>query len=415
MELSVEPEVSDELELSVEPEVSDELELSVEPEVSAEEAKESVKTKADSGSEIPECSAEERALREKILKTLRTYDQISLCTGENRPLDVIAYVLPYGCDAEIFFGCREANTRINAIGALCWNVPMGNEVAFTESREKLMPRLGYGIQQYSGQILAALAIARVPMNYRFPAGWATLSGEDDSEAGEETELELPELAADSETPTAPRGKKRFGIRNLVEFEQQNCRDGRDLSQTLIALSYYLPPDAKWESSDGETWSLERIVQNELDRPISAGDSTATNQLLGLICAIRCRKMRTHEPLSGQYARAESYMERFQKFVLDLQNSIGIWHPEFFLKKGMTPEQPTEMLIASGHILRWLVTAMPRNELNDPRIFKAVSIVNELLEYQLTYWDPANASGTEIEGVMAALHALTIYEKRRFKD
>ena len=299
---------------------------------------------------------------------------------------------------------------------------MGDESAFTSSRERLMPRLGYGIQQYSGQLLAALAIARVPIDYRFPAGWAELNENSENvnalpSANEPASLENTEEPSESYEELRsgmPRGKKRFGIQNLVEFEQKNCRWSRDLSQTLIALSYYLPPDAEWESGDGETWTLERLVKNELDRPVETGSSAATNQLLGLLCAIRCRQMRTGDaPLEGQYARAEKFLESWRTYVLDLQNEIGIWHPEFFLKKGVTPNRPTEMLLSSGHILRWLVTVTPRQELNDPRIFKAVSTIHELLEFQLMYWNPTNASSTEIEGIMAALHALAIYEKRRF--
>lgn len=380
---------------------------------------------------IPEITPEETALREKILTTLRIYDQISLCTEENRPIDVISYIIPYGCDAEIFFGPREENKKINAIGALCWNIPMGEESAFSNSKEKLVPRLGYGIQQYSGQLLAALAIARVPIDYRFPAAWASLDTENpENGKNEENEENADEANSkekenlnqqdnsnrdSSQTSSIPRGKKHFDVQDLVEFEKKNCRWEKDLSQTLIALSYYLPPDAEWVAGDGETWTLERIVQNELERPFELGEAASANQLLGLLCAIRCWQMHTnHAPLTDSGEKANAYLQRFQKFVLEIQNDIGVWHPEFFKKKGVTPNQPTEMLLASGHILRWLVTITPRSELNDPRIFKAVTTLNELLEYQLTYWDPSNASGTEIEGIMAALHALTIYEKRRFK-
>lgn len=366
---------------------------------------------------VPGFSTEELALRERIRKTLRVYSQISLCSEENRPIDVISYVIPYGCDAEIFFGCREANVRINAIGALCWNVPMGDESAFTNRRDKLMPRLGYGIQQYSGQLLAALALARVSIDYRFPAGWAVLEEESSAEALDiEKKVSKTEKSLNDAAFRKPRGKKRFGVRNLVEFEQKNCHWGRDLSMTLVGLSYYLSEEDVWENMDGEKWTLERLVENELKRPMSKGDSASTNQLLGLFCAIRCQQMRTkNAPLTGAFARADDYLKQFQKYVLELQNEIGIWHPEFFLKKGATPNQPTEMLISSGHILRWLASVTSREELANPQIFKAVSVVNELLEYQLAYWDPANASGTEIEGVMAALHALKIYEKRRFKQ
>jgi len=351
--------------------------------------------------------SEMQELREKIYKILKVYQSISLCTSENSPNDIIFYVMPFGCDAEVFLGSREANTHINAIGALCWNVPMKNSVAFTESTQKLMPRLGYGIQQYSGQLLAALAIARVPINYRFPAGWTKLEEDEKKPDDEQTVKNI-----ESNVPKLPKGKKNFAIRNLVEFEQKNCRWGNDLSLTLIGLSYYLEPDVEWVAGDDEKWTIERIVKNELDREMKLSESSATNQLLGLLCAIRCRKMALGEDsLTGEYKRAEIFMERYKNFILDLQNEIGVWHPKFFELKGVTPNQPTEMLEASGHILRWLVAYMPKSELKDERVFKAAKIVTELLEYQLTYWDPGNASGKEVEGIMAALHALTIYEKR----
>ncbi|MBR0191177.1 MAG: hypothetical protein IJQ31_03830 [Thermoguttaceae bacterium] len=358
--------------------------------------------------EVKTATAEEMAeLRGKIQEILKIYHFIGLSTVENSPNDIIFFIMPYGCDAEIFLGPREANTRINAIGALCWNVPMKNTVAFTGSTETLMPGLGYGIQQYSGQLLAAMAVARVPIDYRFPAGWSKLAGDDAKKDQEKSKKN-----SESNVPEVPKGKKNFEIRNLVEFEQKNCLWGRDLSLTLIGLSYYLEPDAEWEANDGEKWTLERIVKNELDREMKLDESSAVNQLFGLLFAIRCRKMQLgEESLTGEYKRADVFMGRYKKFILDLQNEIGVWHPKFFAMKGVTPNHATEMLEASGHILRWLVTEVPKKELKDERIFKAVKIVTELLEYQLTYWDPGNASGKEIEGIMAALHALTIYEKR----
>ncbi|MBQ9456131.1 MAG: hypothetical protein IJU53_10740 [Thermoguttaceae bacterium] len=393
-------EDSEEMEKSEESKTSNVLEIEQETDLEIP-----LEVEDTSEPEIRTVSTEEMEdLRGKIQTILKTYQHIGLSTAENSPNDIIFYVMPYGCEAEIFLGHREDNTRINAIGALCWNIPMKDSVAFTGSTEKLMPRLGYGIQQYSGQLLAAMAIARVPIDYRFPAGGAKTS-----DSGTKKE---PEMDVETNSPEIPKGKKNFEIRNLVEFEQKNCRWGRDLSLTLIGLSYYLEPDAEWEANDGEKWTLERIVKNELDRDAKLDDSSAVNQLLGLLCAIRCRKMKLgDEAITGEYKRADNFMESYKKFVLDLQNEIGVWHPKYFEMKGVTPNQPTEMLEASGHILRWLVAVTPKRELKDERIFKAVKIVAELLEYQLTYWDPGNASGKELEGVMAALHALAIYEKR----
>ena len=40
---------------------------------------------------------------------------------------------------------------------------------------------------------------------------------------------------------------------------------REYSWTLIALNRYLPTDATWTASDGQTWSIERLVETRRAR------------------------------------------------------------------------------------------------------------------------------------------------------
>ncbi|MDO4570949.1 MAG: hypothetical protein Q4D38_11230 [Planctomycetia bacterium] len=348
----------------------------------------------------PEYSPEDRARQSRILETLKIYEQIGMASDENSPAEIIAFIVPFGCDWDIYFGSREENEKLNAIAALCWGVPMRGELAFLRRDDRLVPRIGHGIQQYNGQLLAALAIARVRKDYCFPGAGAALGRETTAEDIEERK----------------RARKAFNVQNLVAFEQQNCRAGRDLSQTLIGLSYYLSFSDVWLNSDKEPWNLEKILYYELQRPMQAGDPSGTNQLLGLIYAVRCWKMRNAgAPTQGEFLRAERYLEKFREFAYSIQNSEGCWHPKFFLQKGSDPKNPLGMLVAGGHILRWLVAATPMEELDDPRLSRAVDAVERMLREHLTQWDPSSASQREIEGVAAALHALEVFEKRRFKD
>lgn len=326
-------------------------------------------------------TAEEESLLARIRRTLRIYRQTSLATQENSPSEIMLWILPFGCQAEIYRGCREEEDRINAIAALCWNIPMGEEVTFGGNSRQLLPRLGYGIQHTSGQLLATLAIARVPIDYPFPA------------AGNE---------------------RVFRVSDLVEFEKSRCVAGNDLSSILIGLSYYISPEETWEANDGEMWNLERIVRNELSRKVDAASPEITSQLLGLIYSLRCLRMRSVDITTGEFARAREYLQTFRQFAFSLQNEAGCWHPLFFTRKGAEANDFRGMLLASGPILQWLVAATPVEELSDPALQKAVSVVEALLYLHLEYWDPATASPREIEGVCAALHALVIYEKRYFK-
>ncbi|MDO4576170.1 MAG: hypothetical protein Q4D98_13260 [Planctomycetia bacterium] len=320
----------------------------------------------------------ENRLLKRIQRTLRIYRQISMATAENAPADIMAFIVPFGCKVEIYEGSREAENHINAIGALCWNVPMGEEVAFG-GKETLLPRVGYGVQHYPGQLLGTMAMARVSIRYRFPAG----------------------------------GNRSFTVEDLIGFEKERCQEGQDLSAVLIGLAYYTPWEATWETNDEEVWDLERVLRNELNRKVDLSEAESVRRLLGLTYALRCLKMHKKEPY-GEFLRAKKFIDAFRLHALSLTNAAGCWHPQYFAYKG-TSRDLTAMLISSGTILRWLVAATPVSELSDEKLQKAVSVVEALLYQHLSRWDASNASPREIEGVCAALHALALYQKRYFRQ
>ena len=64
----------------------------------------------------------------------------------------------------------------------------------------------------------------------------------------------------------------------------------DLSQKLIGLTDYVADDASWKNAAGETWSLERIVREELNRSSATYGPDVTRHLMGLTFAVErhCR-------------------------------------------------------------------------------------------------------------------------------
>ena len=59
---------------------------------------------------------------------------------------------------------------------------------------------------------------------------------------------------------------------MKDFLQQVQRDApRNLNQewswTLIGLTSYLPTDSTWTANDGQTWSIERLVQGEIEQDV----------------------------------------------------------------------------------------------------------------------------------------------------
>ena len=332
----------------------------------------------------PPLTASEKELAERINRTLEVYRKISLATDENRPSDIMLFAIPYGCKVGIYHGDRESEKSINAIAALCWNLPMHGQVTFNPASETLMPNFGYGIQRYPGQLLATFALSRVSVDYSFPAGSAD---------------------------TKKTSRRTYTVGDLIDTEKNRCREDADLSFVLIGLSYYLEPDAVWEDSDGTLWSLEKVVYHELTRKPSLRSSEITNQLLGLTCAVRCRKQRSDAPLSEVYLAAEKYLADYREFALRNMNEWNCWHPQYFEFRGISHRQRNEMFFASANILRWLVLDAPAQDLSDPRIMKALDVIERLAYDHVHRWNPCEASAQEMEGVSAALHAMMIYEKR----
>ncbi len=344
--------------------------------------------------EIVPLTEAEKILSSRLRRTLDIYRMISMATDENRPSDIMMFAIPFGCKVAVYDGCREAEEYINAIGALCWNYPMREQLTFNPAGDRLLPNLGYGVQRYQGQLLATFALSRVSANYTFPAH------------SSQTDIFLARTATSAEK--LPR--RSFTVMDLVEYEQKRCRQGTELSYALAGLSYYLPPDAVWKDADGNRWSLEKLLYHELNRPTNLGTADITNQLFGISCALRCRQQRVKMETSAVYLAAAKYLEDFREFALVHQNEWHCWHPRFFERKGIS-RQRDELFFASAHILRWLVMETPQEALSDPRIQSAVDILERFAFDHLTRWDPCVASAKELEGVMAALHAMTLYQRR----
>jgi hypothetical protein len=179
----------------------------------------------------------------------------------------------------------------------------------------------------------------------------------------------------------------------------------ELTFKLIALSYYLDSDATWENRHGEEWSIERLVRDEIASPIRGAACGGTHRLMGLSYCYIMRQIRG-EPIEGEYLRAQTYIHDYHKYALGLQNSDGSFSTQWFVRREARSDLERR-LQTTGHILEWLVFSLPIEMLDDPRTVKAVNYLSSLLiNYRNRDW--------EIGHLGHGLHALAIYDERRFK-
>jgi hypothetical protein len=276
-------------------------------------------------------------------------------------------IMVYGVDTPIVSGRR----RFNAISWLAGNNVCRGQRLLTVDRQGIAPRQGVGLQGHQGQLLAVLGLVGVPQDYPLHAG----------------------------------GRK-FTVADLIAHEQRECRSGEELTFTLIALAHYIDTDAEWQSKDGETWDFERLLQEELAQPVVGAACGGTHRLMGLSHALRIRK-EENLPITGQWARAETFINDFTEYAWKLQNRDGSMSTEWFEGRGDNRDLDRKIQ-TTGHIVEWMLCHTPDEQLQDERLVRAVRFLASAMSRH-----PSSEKAIGPKG--HALRSLALYAQRVFKD
>ncbi len=288
----------------------------------------------------------------------------------NTPWEVMHAIIAYGVDTQIY---RDGlgSEKVNAIGYMCYNYPCRDQRMLLINRGKIDASRGVGVQGHGGQFLAILAQSHVSRDY----------------------------------PMRVEGRQ-FTLQDLINREMETCVAGEELTFKLIALSHYLDPDATWTTPDGQRWSIERLVREELKAPIRGAACGGTHRLMGYAYAVKKRAQKGKE-ITGDFKRAQIFLRDYHRYTFGLQNPDGSFSTAWFERRANDPSIDRRIK-TSGHILEWISYSLSDEELQDPRMIKAVDYLATLML--------ANDRRTwEIGPLGHALHALLLYEQRVFKD
>jgi hypothetical protein len=321
-----------------------------------------------SGLPAPQTQRFER-LRKSITQTLTTYQRRPLNTAQHTPWEVMHGFIAFGVPTQVRVG-GPAGDLVSAIGWSNMGGKCRGQTMLTTNDGRLVALKGYfGVQGHSAQYLAVLAQCRV--------------------------------AASS--PIAVEGRK-FTVADLIEEEKLACKPATELTFSLIALAHYLPTDATWTSRDGERWSLDRLVEEEIVQPIRGAPCGGTHRLFGLSYGCQ-RRLRLTGQLDGVYLRADRYVRDFQTFTLTrLQNGDGSFSTEWFKYAADRDDDIDRKIQTTGHILEWLVSSLDQDKLYDPRVVAAAEFLCRALSREPSReW--------KIGPLGHALHALNIYQER----
>ena len=188
------------------------------------------------------------------------------------------------------------------------------------------------------------------------------------------------LDAEFGTPQGP-----VTMRELLENAKMTVNEKEEVTWTLWALSRYLPSDAEWTNAKGEKWSIERLVKIEVGKTVG-GPTSPCGGAHGLFALAHARNvyLRSGKPLRGVWMEAELKIQRYIQTARQQQNTNGTLSSSFF--KGRDYKQDFDKRMAScGHLIEFLMMALPQDKLSEPWVRRAVeATANDLMANRKAY-------------------------------
>jgi hypothetical protein len=174
------------------------------------------------------------------------------------------------------------------------------------------------------------------------------------------------------------------IREMLEHAKMTLDLKKDEpTWTLWALSRYLPSDARWRNSDGEVWSIERLVQEQTALPMQGAPCGGTHSLFALAHA-RNVYLQQGKPLRGVWLQAEYKIRKYIDTARKQQNSNGTLSSNYFRGRQYDPDFNKRMASA-GHVLEFLMIALPQEELRALWVRRAIeATANDLTRNRKAY-------------------------------
>ncbi len=266
-----------------------------------------------------------------VMRTcLQHYFKQSEQANERSNWGMFHQIMVFGVDTKIIADRR----GYSAIAWIAGNNACRGQRLLTEDRRGINVKSGVGLQGHQAQMLAVFSLCGVPSDYPLYVG-----------------------------------TKRYSVNDVIQREMADCKSGEELTFTLIALSHYLDTEATWIGADGRKWDFERLLREELSQPVVGSACGGTHRLMGFSHAIRKRRAEG-KPITGQWARAEDFINEFIEYTFTLQNRDGSMSTNWF--EGAEDNGNMDRKVqTTGHIVEWLLTALPDSRLQDPRLVAAV--------------------------------------------
>ncbi|MFV0445082.1 MAG: hypothetical protein ACK5Q5_16020 [Planctomycetaceae bacterium] len=192
------------------------------------------------------------------------------------------------------------------------------------------------------------------------------------------------------------------VGDIVRNAQRTVNTNEELTWTLWLLTQYINQDTTWVNQQGQNWSMAELVRQQVSASVNDAPCGGTHQLFALAFS-RNAYLKQHGQLRGVWVNAEYKLRNHIDLARNLQNADGSFSSNWFKGRGYTADFK-ERIKTSGHMLEWLMMALPASRLDEPWVRRAIqSVANDLIR---------NATAPAECGPMYhACHALVLYRER----
>lgn len=200
------------------------------------------------------------------------------------------------------------------------------------------------------------------------------------------------------------GPTKITVRDIINDAKMRITESPqvEVTWTLWALSHYLNSNEEWKNAQGEPWSIERLVRIEYQQQVTGSACGGTHGLYALAYS-RNRRLAQKLPLSGWWIYGDMKVKQYIQEAKALQNQDGSFSVAHF----MGPKHSTnfvERIPSNGHILEFLMCALPESELKAAWVRRGVeSVAQDLIDNRRVECDCGP--------LFHALHALKMYNFR----
>lgn len=179
---------------------------------------------------------------------------------------------------------------------------------------------------------------------------------------------------------------------------------QEYSWTLMALTAYHPTNYTWVAADGNTWSVEKLLDIEVNHDLAVSACGGSHRMAGIVMALNRHKAAGGK-LEGVWKAADDKVRDCVARAKQYQNPDGSLSTNWFQRTGNSPDI-RERLGCTGHVLEFVILASTDEELRQPWIKRAAVYLCDLLE-------KTRSIDLECGALYHAAHGLVLYRQRLF--